>query len=95
MKESIFYSCFLTTIIILCVGWFVELPRVSMYSQTYLEKECYEYLSEAHYYNQSIAMTNQIRMNCPIGIVKFDFDKNIPIKAYLADGQVKDIKWEN
>ena len=95
MKESIFYTCFLTTTMILCVGWFFESQRVSVYSQTHIEKECYEYLSEAHYHNQSIAMTNQIRMNCPAEIIKFDFDKNIPVKAYLIDGSIKEIKWGN
>ena len=94
MKESVFYTCFLIITMILCVGWFVGLPYVVMYSQTCAMRECDGYISEANYYKRSIAMTNQIRMNCPIEIVKFDFDKNIPVRAYLADGQIKEIRWE-
>lgn len=93
MKESIFYGCFLVIIIVVSIVGFFFLPKLSYIQTVRLEKEFHGYANKISFYNEAVARAYEVMRTMPVD--RLEYEGAIPVKAYLTDGSIKDIKWGN
>lgn len=97
MKESIFYVCFITITIVLCALWFCFNTRFDYRKTVKLEREwgAYVYAMNILPYDEMSGRIAEVQRNISMPIIGFEFDGTKPVKAYLINGEVKDINWVN